>query len=172
MYTNAQTRLVYRSFLDYCDESTLDEPWNRFKNRRSVFQFPKDPFGALNGLLAEFPPQALEESGIVTTENGKPNIHPSMCTPETRIVPLFEEKEDSPIDLLTETGCLSGRKIPSCATLHDSRMRDLIGGSGNVVLVAFSVRDLAVLDAAGLATTLAVGLEELGQESLKEFCCC
>lgn len=123
-------------------------------------------------LLAEFAEPALEQSGIVTTENGEPSIHPSMCDPQTKIVPLFTEQDEAPLDLLAETGCLSGQKIPSCATLHDSRMRNLIGKSGNVVLFAFSVPDLAVLDAAGLSTTLAVGIEELGPVSLTEFCHC
>ena len=83
------------------------------------------------------------------------------------ILPLRALPQCNPFDLLSDWGTTSGQ-LPVYAAVHDHLVEKGVNRRG-VLCITFSMQDLLSLRAVGMPAALAVGLEEITRNRLRNF---
>lgn len=139
----------------------------------AVRQFKGDA-GQLRGkLLKRFPIETLEQSGIAYfgPERNVYNLHLN-CVLQINPVEfcvLRQRPEDPPFDLVTNAGCLT-TSDPPCFTACEDALTEQWARRYNFVLMAQSIRDVAVLRALQLPATVATGLTSMNGRQYRALC--
>ena len=164
-------RPVYQRLLSQCQPYSHDGPWQELPVLGGMCRPPADSMTVVRDLQQQFSQAELLEAGILAMDKAREaHLDPVLCDQHATIIPLRRASKDSPFDLLTDRGTLSGRRLPICASLRDARIRKLIRAEKEkLMLVASTAADAAVLLSLKIPATLAWGLAQLGGRYLKPF---
>lgn len=161
---------VYASFLELCRAGRLPASWSRFSGV-AAYAGPEDPSAALSSLRKQFGDVELESAGLAFG-NGHTGVswRSGLSKECSWIIPFVGRKSESPSDLLTEDGCVSGSLPLQAVAADQSKLPRFEIGSTKLLCVAFTMADAAVLRSIGLRSTLALGLDTVGGEELQQLC--
>jgi hypothetical protein len=163
--------LINQRLMSYCPAYILTGPWQDLEVPADIRRLPDDPVAVISALQQEFSAAELQEAGVaVLGEDMDIHPNPALCVEGGMLVALRKTAEGNPFEVIAGQTILSGRTIPVCASLQDGRVRKMIKATKeNVLFVAMTPADLAVLMSLGLPATLTTGLATLSHNSLEQF---
>lgn len=173
MSRDARSSAIYQRVIDAGAEApyAFAGPWSRLSSDAAIVRAPVEPVTLLNQLQHEFPPDALQRSGVVSrAQSGAPELNPALLGSENALLALRDPRRGGVFELLTADGCISGGALPAIAILQDTVTTDLLRNPLRPLCVAFALRDVLLLRSLGLPATLSLGLQQLGGAELEEFC--
>mgnify|MGYP006969358248 CR=1 FL=1 len=124
----------------------------------------------VNSLAEEFSPADLIESGLLAVQGDGTLTLVSALSGGTPFIVLRDAGTGQPYDLLTDTGCLAADALPIFQILRDAHTQQLLQEGPGLLVLAFSVAQVALLRSCGLASTLATGLDDFPLEHLDRLC--
>ena len=144
-------------------------PWANHCGENSIFRPQLDRARLLVDLQAEFNAEELLASGVVITNPaGSLELLPALAQENALLFAARRGQTLDPFDLVLAGGTLQNQ-LPALAMLDDYRLAEK-GRRLQTLLIAFSMRDVAILSSFGFPVVLGSGLEHLGGGDLKEFC--
>lgn len=147
---------IFEEFLKRCERLTFrSDTWKRFTPDPAAFVAPKDTSAQLELLRKQFGDEALMASRIAVQVDGQWRVHAGLRP--GKVVVAFSRFGAPGLDILTRRGCVSGR-LPILAAMEDAWTRGTLNAQEPIdrtVFVCFSMADVVVLRALGLAATLA-----------------
>jgi hypothetical protein len=162
---------IYSRIMGHCPPYSLPPPWDMLPNRLEIRGPVADPPAALAELAQVFTTDDLHRArAVVLGPEGIPVLNPALCCATSAVLPLRYAAGENPFDLLVDQGCLSERWLPVCAGLSDFRIRQAMDRGAEVLCIAPSMADVAVLLTMGLPSTLSAGLRNLGRKELEDVC--
>jgi len=164
---------IRQSFLDLCQPFVHEGRWASLSPWSDIRRPPTDLAVVVTQLQQQYSQAQLVEANVLVMEYSSEaaQLNPSLCNPQTLIVALRQKEGEDSFELLTDQGTLSGNELPICASIRDGRIRKLVKKTGqNVLFVASTTRELAVLLSLGLPATLSSGLAQLGEPYLGQVC--
>jgi hypothetical protein len=170
IWASVTSRQIYRTLLRRCSSYRFAGPWIRFTPEADVCACPTDPMGVLGELSEEFSSSALVRAGVAT-ESSDGTLLPATALAEAGapLVFLCPAPNEAPVEVLTSTGCLSGRHLPLSAAWSDHRFVEALTWRADMVLVAFSLDDVILFRSLGLPAALAAGLQHLTAYQLAQL---
>src|SRR6185295_13928585 len=161
---------VLQLVIDGCTPYDPPSVWAQTKEPRDFYRAPPDTAAFLATLQEHFALEDIYNSGAATGTCANLVLNPGLSDPSGMVAALRMAAGEKPFDLLTDRGLVASRRLPACATLEDCRYMSLPRNRKQQLCVAFSLDDMAMLTAGGLAATLATGLDSVGQGPLDVFC--
>lgn len=159
---------IYAEVLRQSSRTTFPEPWDRFVERKDLWQLPTNDQATIKSLQGKFSQEDLIRSGVaVPGPKGDLGLNHIFCEMPSWIVPVRSKLRGTILDLLTAQGTVTGR-LPLHASMLDGRIAEK-ADNRSFVLSAFSMSDLLSLRAINFPTGLALGLERFTARSLSEF---
>lgn len=163
---------VYAELFEGCASYTHPGAWHQLPVYHDVRQLPAELAGLRERLLQRFSQEELVAAGVLApgTEE-EPQLSPAVSQPGDMIIALRRSENDTPFDLLTAKGCVSGRRLPACAALRDGRIREMVRQLGlDQICGTPVIQDAALLLALQIPATLSTGLMDLKGPWLDQFC--
>jgi len=161
--------MIYQALYDLCQPFHLPHPWHRLAADADVRAGPLDLAEAVAHLAQSFTPDDLVRKRVAcTTSEGILAPAPALSAGGP-LVFLRLKPQEAPVEILTASGCLSGRRLPVLAAFADYRTVAAIRARDDTLLVATTLEDVAVLRALGFAATLATGLAEINLRQLERL---
>ena len=157
---------AYARLLARCPRLRLDPPWHLFAPDEACYAPVTDPEQTLAALRQDFDDRLLQQAGIHQQTGQGLRLHPALCNPVGALVALRTSAEETPFDLLTARGCLSGRRLPVFAALLDSWTVAALEKSQQLFATP-RIREVALLRALGLPATLTWGLHQQALQPLR-----
>ena len=132
---------------------------------------PDDPAAVAAELSTKHTEDELVKAHVLVPDpTDNLQLNPSLCQADTAIITLREREELDPFDLLTDSGTLTGRLLPVCASLRDGRIREMIKrAQENVLCVSSNSADVALLLSQNVPATFDAGLAQLGGVYLEQM---
>jgi len=159
---------IYAEVLRQSSRATSPEPWDRFVERKDLWQLPSDDQATIEALQGKFRQEDLIRSGVaVLGSKGELSLNQIFWELPSWIVPVRSKLRGTILDLLTAQGTVTGR-LPLHTSMLDGRIAER-AADRSFVFSAFSMSDLLSLRAINLPTGLALGLECFTRRSLSEF---
>jgi hypothetical protein len=157
---------IYSAVIRHCPSYTCDGAWHKLTPPTGIRRAPLDAEALAAHLQKGFSPSDLLESGVVKEgSNGNLQLNPLLAGDGTVVIPLHETAASPPFDLMTGGGCVSGRELPVLAVMRDARMLKMIEQTEeNILCVAMSAADAAILLSLNIPATVATGFAELNLE--------
>jgi hypothetical protein len=184
--TPAITRRIYQMLFELCPAYGLPRPWAAIRADADVRACPEDPSAMLAHLASHFDAEDLISAGVAERAGmGAPNegalVPAPPLTPGAPLIFLRYSPNQAPIEILTAAGGLSGWHLPVIASLDDHHtiaaieMRRTIeiqtglGAGDPFLLAACTIEDVVVLRALGLPATLAIGMDTINRNRLRQL---
>ena len=163
---------ILTSFLASCAEFAHAGAWKGLPASDDIRRPPADPKPVVDQLLQQFSQADLLKAGLLVMDSSESVVlDPRLRDPQTLIVALRKADGEEPFEILTDHGTLSGRELPICASLRDGRIRKLKSATKhNVLFVAPTTPDMAVLLSLKLPATISSGLAHLKEPYLGQVC--
>ena len=162
--------LIYKRLLSHCPPYSHGEPWQELPAPDDIGRLPANPDPMISDLRQEFSDAQLLEAGVIVMDETmaiQPNT--MLCEADGLVIALRNAPEDNPYEVFTNQGTLSGRMLPVCASLRDSRVRKMIQATKeNVLFATTTTVELAVFTSLQIPATLNTGLANLGGDYLQQ----
>lgn len=159
-------KALLSDFLAHCRAGLIPDRWGIWKKSSDAWRPPADMQSTLAALINKYGRKQLIRLGLADPGSG-PTLSAGPILGESQLVALRNGVGGPPEDLLTDSGCASGR-LPLYASCHDYRVARGVDRFG-FILAAFSLRDVIALRAIGLPATAAAGLEKFTSRSSLHF---
>jgi hypothetical protein len=161
---------ILTSFLELCPEFVHEGLWETLPVSGDIRRPPPDPAAVVSELQQQYSQADLVKAGVLVMNSPESvELNFQLCDPETLIIALRKTDNAAPHELLTNQGTLSARELPICACLRDGRIQKQVSATKeNVLFVADSTHDMAVLLSLELPATISSGLAHLGEPYLEQ----
>lgn len=161
------SRGIYSLLWRLCPLYRPAPPWDRQFIDENVRSTPVDAAATLQSLRERFPPDSLVVSGVAeVTVDGEIMPAKSLLQSGAPLVFLRPRSKETPVDVLSSAGCLSGRHLPVIAVLSDFRNRETLQAWHNDLLVAAGLQDAVLFRSLGFAATMTTGLYDFDRRQL------
>jgi hypothetical protein len=160
----ATCQQIYASVEQRCPLLDLGESWQRMPSHPAFRLWTPDVIDALRGEFAE---HDLIAAGIMQGDTPAGAVLADYLHAEQPILPLRTAADQLPAQLVVGEQVLPQGADACLAILRDYRLQDLAKTSHGATFVASSLREMAVMWACRLTTTLGSGLETLSIPGLR-----
>ena len=145
--------------------------WARFKAHEAFVNPDQDAEALFAGLASQFSRDDLLHAGVVrANDQGQLELEPTLSEQGRMLAALRKTSKGSPFCLLSGRGCLGGHHWPFSAILEDFRTRTLQKQAGDQLLIASSMKDVAIFWSMGLPAAPAIGLDRFSRQQIDVFC--
>lgn len=143
---------IYEALFGLCQTFTLPGLWRSIPCDPSFIFLPKDNKAILLELQRDFANADLIKSGIATTDAANALVwNPNLVVEGSPIWVIRSKPNEKPIGLIAQMSVLGHATWALCWAFQNHRQNELIAASGNQVVVAYSMADLAILQSIGIA---------------------
>lgn len=159
---------LYADFLQQCQPGAVPGQWARFEEHADCWHLPCGVKPLVEALREKYDDNTLVTAGLFERDTEKTaRVACRWLECPGTFLALRTEAQQSPFDLLTADGAVSG-DLPIRIALDDHAVKSALDSKA-FLLVAFSISDLVALRAVGLPAVSAAGLERFSAKSLEEF---
>lgn len=156
------------SYWRSCRPYPLPEPWDSCKVDRNVRQGPTSTEGILPTLLKKHGVESLLAAGLAVLDEGRPQLHPFLDGPNIGVLAL-RDRHGEIYDLLTERGCVVGRRSPILEAFDDEVTRRLASCGAKQLFLVEKFIDIVLLRSLGYAAAPLAGLEQIDRAGLRQL---
>ena len=159
---------VYEMFCLLCSAYEFPEPLRFLTSAPNAYRCPADPQVAITTLSAHFPVDALLESRIAQrSAAGALELAAALADPQGGFIALKGGQERRVFDLLTDSGCLSGCRLPVLAVLDDALTAAALSRrTEGELFVCARLADAIMLRVFGFPVATTAGLDRLSRDDL------
>lgn len=144
-------------------------PWEFLQSSGNLRTYPGDAHELVTALLEEYDAEAIVNAGIAThNDAGELMPAPILGDAPLEILLLRERKDAPPYDLITDLGSLVGDD-PACFDANRDAYTAARMAKHDLLFVAATVAESAVLRRLGYAATVVAGLESLTGGQLRRL---
>jgi hypothetical protein len=148
-----------------CAPVPLPAPLARLPAGRQALRLASEPEELFRQLQARYSAELLIESRVAEriADGAELRLHPALAA-DHMFLPLWKHDNGEPFDLLIAGGCLSARRLPITAVIHEQATRRQL--RDRPLLLCSDLIDAGIFRALGMPATTTAGLTTLSQRQL------
>lgn len=160
---------IYEALFAQCPSDQFDRQIRDRRPNNRIRSTICHPEAALQSLQRQFSVRELVSVGVATRNRfGDLQLVPRLCQANGIVIALRKTSEEAPFDLLTARGLVGSKRHPVLSAFSDFRRAELMEATG-MLLAAYRIADVAILDLLDLPATLGFGLSRLRLAECREL---
>jgi hypothetical protein len=165
------TEDIYEALAQAGSAYQLPSPWHRIPCDPSFFVLPDDKATLLAKLQRQFTDADLIQAGVVTTGAAQTVVwHPQLDVAGAPIWAIRAKPNQKPTALISQLHTVGKKTWAVVSAFQDHRQTELIAAADDQVVVAYSMRDAAILRSIGLAVVPGGPWNRLNKPQLDFLC--
>ena len=163
----AKNAEIYKFIVERCRPVTLPAPWRRLASDATCMHPPAES-ELLRALLENFADHAdLRRAGILAQSEGeRPQLNARLAQSQALMLPVWDPMRQEIVDLIVDGFSLVGQELPCLGVLKGAEFLASTTDRPQVLFVAATMSDVAVLRTIGLPAAPATGLDQVHATSL------
>ncbi len=153
-------KAIYERVLQSCQPVPWPDDWSWLPESAAGLVQVGDDEELEASLLDEFEGEDLKSAGVMELTVDDEYVLAETIV-ESPLLALHEHQSTRCTDILTQTGCLTGRTPALLVAIDDEHTEEHLEDAGGRIFIAADLRDVALLRALGLPAVSAEGLHQM-----------